>query len=135
MIFTSALASQKQPSCPYKPLSIQIQISGKKNVRLFGVMTKTSVSSDKNVPLADCHASYLFVFYLAIFSKVSNQLKQNVFRVGMPFSEQPRQCICAQNSTQVWYKPDGGEQICAVGKVIYWCQFGCGILKMVGPKN
>ena len=58
------------PSCPYKPLSISIQtlrylqllsnfqppifkfsVSAKKNVRLFGVMTKTSASSDKNVPL------------------------------------------------------------------------------------
>ena len=28
-------------------------MSGKKNVRLFGVMTKTSVLSDKNVPLKD----------------------------------------------------------------------------------
>ena len=67
MIFKAALASQRQPSCPYKALSFQMLrlpqlnnfqspkfkflVSGKKNVRLFGVMTKTSVSSDKNVPL------------------------------------------------------------------------------------
>ena len=55
-------------SCPYKRLSIQIlkylnflsnfqspkfkvSVSGKKNVSLFGVMTKTSVPSDTNVPL------------------------------------------------------------------------------------
>ena len=61
----AALANQMQPSCPYKPLSFQtsrhtqflsnfqspkfkFSVSGKKNV---GVMTKTSVSSDKNVPL------------------------------------------------------------------------------------
>ena len=29
----------------------KFSVSGKKNVRLFGVMTKTSVLSDKNVPL------------------------------------------------------------------------------------
>ena len=56
------------PSCPYKPLSFQTlrypqflnnfespkfktSVSGKKNVRLFDVMTKTSASSDLNVPL------------------------------------------------------------------------------------
>ena len=68
VIFKAALASQRRPSCPYKPLSFQtlrhpqflsnfqspkfkFSVSGKKNVRLFGVMTKTSVLSDKNVPL------------------------------------------------------------------------------------
>ena len=69
VIFKAALASQRWPSCPYKPLSFQdlrhpqflsnfqcpkfkFSVSGKKNVRLFGIMTKTSVvSSDKNVPL------------------------------------------------------------------------------------
>ena len=30
---------------------LKFSVSGKKNVGLFGVMTKTSVSSDKNVPL------------------------------------------------------------------------------------
>ena len=31
--------------------NLKFSVSGKKNVRLFGVVTKTSVSSDKNVPL------------------------------------------------------------------------------------
>ena len=60
--------TERQPSCPYKPLSIQnlrylqflsnfqtpkfkFSVSGKKNVHLFGVMTKTSVPYDKNEPL------------------------------------------------------------------------------------
>ena len=68
VIFKAALASQRRLSCPYKPLSFQtlrhpqflsnfqspkfkFSVSGKKNVRLFEVMTKTSVSSDKNIPL------------------------------------------------------------------------------------
>jgi hypothetical protein len=68
MIFKATLTSQRWPSCPHKPLSFQtlrrpqflsnfqspkfkFSVSGKKNVRLFGVMTKTSVSSDKNLPL------------------------------------------------------------------------------------
>jgi hypothetical protein len=64
VIFEAALAGKMPPSCPYKPLSFQTQflsnfqsqkfkfsVSGKKNVRLLGVMTKTSVSSDKNVLL------------------------------------------------------------------------------------
>ena len=70
MIFNAALSSQRRPSCPYKLLSFKtlrhphflsnflspkfkFSVSGKKNVRLFGVMTKTSVLSDKNVPLKD----------------------------------------------------------------------------------
>ena len=68
MIFKAALASQRWPSCPYKPLSFQtlrhpqflsnfqspkfkFSVSGKKNVRLFDAMKKTSVLSEKNVPL------------------------------------------------------------------------------------
>ena len=71
MIFKAALASQRWPSCPYKPLSIQtlrhlqflsnvqsskfkLSVSGKKNVRLFGVITKNiSIPSDKNVLLLE----------------------------------------------------------------------------------
>ena len=58
------------PLCPYKPLSFQtlgypqflsnfqspkfkFSVLGKKNVRRFDVMTKTSASSDKNVPLTE----------------------------------------------------------------------------------
>ena len=68
MIFKAALTSQSRPACPYKALSFQtlrhpqflsnfqspkfkFSVSGKKNVRLFDVITKTSASSDKNVPL------------------------------------------------------------------------------------
>ena len=44
--------------CPSNPNfnSKQLSVSGKKNVRLFGVMSKTSASSGKNVPwlLMDC---------------------------------------------------------------------------------
>ena len=64
----ATLASQRQPFCPYKPLCFQtlrhpqflsnfqspkfkFSVSGKKNVCLFGGMTKTSVLSEKNVPL------------------------------------------------------------------------------------
>ena len=36
---------------PYKSPKFKFSVSGKKNVRLFGVMTKTSVLSEKNVPL------------------------------------------------------------------------------------
>ena len=35
-----------------KITKIKFSASGKKNVHLFGVMTKTSVLSDKNVPLS-----------------------------------------------------------------------------------
>ena len=70
MIFKAVLvASQMWPPCPYKPLSFQtlrypqflsnfhwpkfkFSVSGDKHVRLFDVMTKTSVLSNKNVPLA-----------------------------------------------------------------------------------
>ena len=68
VIFKAAIASQRQPSCPYKALSFQtlrhpqflsnfqspqfkFSVSGKINVRLFVVTTKTSVLSEKNVPL------------------------------------------------------------------------------------
>ena len=68
MIFKAALASQRWPFCPYKPLNFQtlrhlqflsnflspkfkFSVSGKKNVRLFDAMTKTSGLSEKNVPL------------------------------------------------------------------------------------
>ena len=68
MIFKAALVSQRRPSCPYKALSFQtlrhpqflsnfqspkfkFSVSGKKNVCLFDVMTKTLVPSEKNVPL------------------------------------------------------------------------------------
>ena len=63
----NALAGQRQPFCLYKALSFQnlrhpkflsnfqspkfkFSVSGMKNVRLFDVMTKTSVLSEKNVP-------------------------------------------------------------------------------------
>ena len=36
---------------PKKSPKFKFSVSGKKNVRLLGVMTKTSVSSDKNVLL------------------------------------------------------------------------------------
>ena len=36
---------------PYKSPKLKFSVSGKKNVHLFDVMTKTSVLSDKNVPL------------------------------------------------------------------------------------
>ena len=72
MIFKDVLASKRRSSCPYKPLSFQILrhpqflsnfqspkfkffVSGKKNVHLLGVMTKTSLSSDKKVPLWSRH--------------------------------------------------------------------------------
>jgi hypothetical protein len=65
VIFKIALASQRSPSCPYKPLSFQtlrhpqflsnfqppkfkFLVSGKKCATV-GVITK--ISSDKNVPL------------------------------------------------------------------------------------
>ena len=71
MIFKAALASQGWPSCSNKPLSIQtlrhlkflsnvrsskfkLSVSGKKNVRLFGVITKNiCIPSEKNVPLLE----------------------------------------------------------------------------------
>ena len=66
--YKAVLANQLWPSCPYKPLNCQIwrhpqflskfqspkfklSVSGKKNVCLFGFMTKTSESSDKNLPI------------------------------------------------------------------------------------
>ena len=68
VISKAAQACQMWPSCSYKPLSFQtlrhsqflsnfqspkfkFSFSGKKNVCLFEVLTKTSLSSDKNVPL------------------------------------------------------------------------------------
>ena len=36
---------------PKKSPEFKFSVSGKKNVCLFGVMTKTSVLSDKNIPL------------------------------------------------------------------------------------
>ena len=36
-----------------QPPKFKFSVSGKKNVRLFEVITKTSVLSDKNVPLED----------------------------------------------------------------------------------
>ena len=68
LFFLETEQGQRWPSCPYKPLSFQtlknpqflsnfqspkfkFSVSVKKNVLLFGVMTKTSVSSDINVPL------------------------------------------------------------------------------------
>ena len=70
VISKAAQACQMWPSSPYKPLSFQTLmhsqflcnfqspkfkslVSRKKNVCLFEDMTKTSVSSDKNVPLQD----------------------------------------------------------------------------------
>ena len=69
MICKVALASQRWPSCHYEALSFQtlrhpqflsnlqspkfkFSVSGKKNVCQFGVITKTSVLSDEDVPLA-----------------------------------------------------------------------------------
>ena len=63
---------ERQPSCPYKALSFQtlrhpqflsnfkspkfkFSVSGRKNVRLFDVMTKKSVLSEKNVPLPNTY--------------------------------------------------------------------------------
>ena len=69
---------------PYKPLSIQTlrhlqflsnfqspkcSVSGKKNVRLFVVMTKTSVTSDKNVPLLTCACNDLTNFLHVVDKK------------------------------------------------------------------
>ena len=78
------------PSCPYKPLSFQtlrypqflsnfqspkfkFSVSGKKNVRLFGVMTKTSVPSDKNVPLTEV-GNFFHVFYGFFTEKTINEI-------------------------------------------------------------
>ena len=64
LILKADLASQRRPDCPYKALSFQtlrhpqflsnfqspklnLSVSGKKNVFLFGVMTKTPVLSEK----------------------------------------------------------------------------------------
>jgi hypothetical protein len=74
----AALASQSRTACPYKALSFQFlrhpqylsnfqlpkfkfSVSGKKNVRLFEVMTKTSVLSEK---------TYLKLWLGSIFIKV-----------------------------------------------------------------
>ena len=38
---------------PYKSLKFKFAVSGKKNVCLFGVMTKISVLSNRKVPLTD----------------------------------------------------------------------------------
>ena len=68
LILKADLASQRRPDCPYKALSFQtlrhpqflsnvqsskfkFSVSGKKNVCLFDAMTKTSLLSDKIVPL------------------------------------------------------------------------------------
>ena len=57
MAFLPLQASERQALRPPQFLSnFQLQefkflVSGEKNVSLFGVMTKTSVFSDKNVPL------------------------------------------------------------------------------------
>ena len=39
----------------------KLSVSGKKNVRLFGVMTKTSVASDENVPLQTSNFSCCYL--------------------------------------------------------------------------
>ena len=38
----------RRPSCPYKALKFKFSVSGRKNVPLFDVVTKTSVLSEKN---------------------------------------------------------------------------------------
>ena len=48
-IFTNEIFTKL--SLCYKSPKFKFSVSGKKNVRLFGVMTKSSVFSDKNVPL------------------------------------------------------------------------------------
>ena len=89
MIFKAALACQRLPSCPYKPLTFQtlrqtqlqsnfqspkfkFSVSGKKNVNFFDIMTKTSVPSDKNVPLlyvifGPFHLHIRCMVYLTLF--------------------------------------------------------------------
>ena len=83
VIFKATLDFQMWPSCPYKSLSFRtlrypqilsnfqspkfkFSVSGKKNVRRFDVMTKTSASSDKNVPLTEASITlFLYKLFLA----------------------------------------------------------------------
>ena len=85
MIFKAVLVASKMwPPCPYKPLSFQtlrypqflsnfqspkfkFSVSGKKNVCQFGVMTKTSVSSEKNVPLSSFLLQSMFFAFKSNF--------------------------------------------------------------------
>ena len=45
------LQASKLSNSPISEPKFKFSVSGKKNVRLFGVTIKTSVSSDKSVPL------------------------------------------------------------------------------------
>ena len=51
---------------PKKSPQFKFSVSGKKNVHLFDVMTKTSASSDKNVPLTEASITlFLYKLFLA----------------------------------------------------------------------
>ena len=104
VIFKAALASQRQPSCPYKALSFQtlrhpqflsnfhslkfkFSVSGKENVRLLEVIRELSVSSVKNVPLTTYGAlnfiarppwSQIYTRYIATYWKIN--ILQNALR-------------------------------------------------------
>ena len=59
----------------------KIPVSGKKNVRLFDVIKKTSVLSDKNVPLHTYHCGMTFKLVLNALSQKINQGKGNTHTV------------------------------------------------------
>ena len=101
MIFKAILvASQRQPFCPYKALNFQtlrhpqflnnfqspkfkFSASAKKNVGLFGVMTKTSVPSDQSIPYRKIFLFFITIpFTCSAFEYIIGQNKKDRIFVG-----------------------------------------------------